>query len=224
LFRWADEAEHEWSGAGGEAGPALDLAAPCHWRLRRAETRCGAFQGLRVLLYGDFQTPSTEALKRIVLAGGGQVTAFRGQPEKLPRSVLQSSGIFVSLCLMATPGSLYWGARASRAGRGRPGGSQFGDGLFFSFTNSQGSLRTDPASCLRPTFRTSQSISLILGKYLRWCFLLSDEEIVDPQLCGIPRSVLAKAGQARSIPPSITRAASLVERVSGYDPRPCYQT
>lgn len=90
-FRWADEAEHEWTGTSGEAGPALDLAAPRHWRLRRAATGCGAFQGLRVLLYGDFQTPSTEALRRIVLAGGGQVTAFRGQPGKPLRSVLQPS-------------------------------------------------------------------------------------------------------------------------------------
>jgi hypothetical protein len=116
-FRWADEAEYEWTGTSGEAGPALDLAAPRHWRLRRAATGCGAFQGLRVLLYGDFQTPSTEALKRIVLAGGGQVTAFRRQPEKRLRSVFQSSVDFVFFCFMATPGSLYWGKRESRAGR-----------------------------------------------------------------------------------------------------------
>ncbi|GAQ87548.1 BRCT domain-containing protein [Klebsormidium nitens] len=87
---WATEEEHEWVPGTGDVGAALDLSAPRHWRQRRAETGRRALQGLRVVLYGDFQNPTTDALKRIVLAGGGQVLASGPGPLKLPAASASS--------------------------------------------------------------------------------------------------------------------------------------
>ncbi|XP_024527911.1 BRCT domain-containing protein At4g02110 [Selaginella moellendorffii] len=73
--RFVDEEPYEWFEPGDAKDGTIDLRAPRKWRLSKQETGCGAFEGLRVIVYGECILPSLDTLKRAIKAGGGAVVA-----------------------------------------------------------------------------------------------------------------------------------------------------
>ncbi|KAG6551650.1 hypothetical protein Mapa_006736 [Marchantia paleacea] len=72
---FVDEEKYEWFGEGINEKGTISLQAPRKWRIQFARTGCGAFYGLRVVVYGGCISPPLETLKRAIRAGGGAVLA-----------------------------------------------------------------------------------------------------------------------------------------------------
>eukprot|EP00238_Polyblepharides_amylifera_P012343 CAMPEP_0196577520 /NCGR_PEP_ID=MMETSP1081-20130531/6578_1 /TAXON_ID=36882 /ORGANISM="Pyramimonas amylifera, Strain CCMP720" /LENGTH=373 /DNA_ID=CAMNT_0041896471 /DNA_START=295 /DNA_END=1416 /DNA_ORIENTATION=+ len=74
---WVDESLHIWDGGRGVGAGLIDPGTVQHWRnwhqeaSKTSEHTTGIFSGLKVALYGNFDTKP--ALSRVIPAGGGQV-------------------------------------------------------------------------------------------------------------------------------------------------------
>ncbi|KAF2304764.1 hypothetical protein GH714_037861 [Hevea brasiliensis] len=73
--RFVDEEPYEWHKHGLSEDGAINLEAPRKWRLLREKTGHGAFNGMRVIIYGECIAPSLDTLKRVVKAGDGTILA-----------------------------------------------------------------------------------------------------------------------------------------------------
>eukprot|EP00898_Chlorokybus_atmophyticus_P003400 jgi/Chlat1/4060/Chrsp26S04003 len=72
VGRFVYETDYEWSGSGYNSDRSVHMSAPTHWRMQRMSTGKRAFEGLKVLMYGEFiPPPSKDTLIRAVHAGGG---------------------------------------------------------------------------------------------------------------------------------------------------------
>ncbi|KAJ7556339.1 hypothetical protein O6H91_05G079000 [Diphasiastrum complanatum] len=73
--RFVSEEAYEWYGAGDNDEGTISLGAPRKWRLWKEKTGCGAFYGMRVLIYGECISPPLDTLKHAIKAGGGTILA-----------------------------------------------------------------------------------------------------------------------------------------------------
>lgn len=73
--KFLDEEPFEWHRNGFTEDGSISLDAPRKWRTLKQTTGCGAFYGMRIIIYGDCIAPSLDTLKRVVKAGDGTILA-----------------------------------------------------------------------------------------------------------------------------------------------------
>ncbi|XP_047313001.1 BRCT domain-containing protein At4g02110-like [Impatiens glandulifera] len=100
-----EEEAYEWHKKGvlSENG-AISLEAPRKWRLLREQTGHGAFNEMRIIVYGECIVPPLETLKHVIKAGDGTILATSPPYTRF----LKSSGVDFAVVSPGMPRVDFW--------------------------------------------------------------------------------------------------------------------